>query len=326
MRWAIPLFGAATILTAQPSAEFFERRIRSVLAEKCYVCHNAKNATSKLALDSREGAGRGGMRGTLLVAGDPDSSLIIRALSYRDPQLKMPPAAPLPDAVVEDFREWVRQGAAFPAPSPASGGDKHWSFQPIRDPAPPVSTARNPIDAFLAAQRKLPTAAPAGKRDLLRRVTFDLTGLPPTPPEIAAFLRDDSPGAFSRVVERLLGSPHYGERWARHWLDVVRFAETNGHEFDFYKYEAWRYRDYTIRAFNQDVPYDRFVAEHIAGDLLPSPRLTPDGRHWDSTIGSGFLGLQEERNGATDLEEVRAEMRDSKIDVLGKAFQGLTNA
>ena len=131
MRWAIPLFGAATILTAQPSAEFFERRIRPVLAEKCYVCHNAKNATSKLALDSREGAGRGGMRGTLLVAGDPDSSLIIRALSYRDPQLKMPPAAPLPDAVVEDFREWVRQGAAFPAPSPASGGDKHWSLKEI---------------------------------------------------------------------------------------------------------------------------------------------------------------------------------------------------
>ena len=331
MRWILLIFTGASLL-AQPTAEFFERRIRPVLAEKCYTCHSARNALSNLALDSREGAARGGKRGTLLVSGDPDSSLIIRALSYRDPQLKMPPTGQLPEAVVADFREWIRQGGSYPVPS--AGGNtapKHWSFQPIRDPAPPLNVGRmappkHPIDAFLAAKRTLPTAGPASRRDLLRRATFDLTGLPPAPPEIAAFLRDDSPDAFRNVVERLLASPHYGERWGRHWLDVVRFAETNGHEFDFYKYEAWRYRDYVIRAFNQDVPYDRFVAEHIAGDLLPAPRLAPDRAHWDSPIGSGFLGLQEERNGATDLEEVRAEMRDSKIDVFGKAFLGLTIA
>ena len=331
MRWLLPLCSAAW-LWAQPPAEFFEQRIRPVLAEKCYGCHGAGNASSNLALDSRESAGRGGKRGTLLVSGDPDSSLIIRALSYRDPQLKMPPTGQLPEAVVADFREWIRHGGSYPAPAVnGNTAPKHWSFQPIRDPTPPliahrVAASKNPIDAFLAARRTRPTAGPAARRDLLRRVTFDLTGLPPAPEQIASFLRDPSSGAFRRVVERLLASPHYGERWGRHWLDVVRFAETNGHEFDFYKFEAWRYRDYVIRAFNQDVPYDRFVAEHIAGDLLPAPRLAPDGLHSDSPIGSGFLGVQEERNGATDLEEVRAEMRASKIDVFGKAFLGLTIA
>ncbi len=302
MRWLLPLVGA-TSLWSQTPGDFFEQRIRPVLAEKCYACHSAKNPSSKLALDSREGTQHGGMRGTLLVSGDPDSSLIIRALSHRDPLLKMPPSGPLPEAVIADFKEWIRQGAAYPAPASAAA-TKHWAFQPVRDLTPGAT-----IDTFLNAKRQRVTA-PASKRDLIRRVTFDLTGLPPTPEEITTFLRDDSANAFGKVVDRLLASPHYGERWARHWLDVVRFAETNGHEFDFYKYEAWRYRDYVIRAFNQDLPYDRFVTEQIAGN----------------GIGSGFFGLQEERNGATDLEEVRAEMRDSKIDVFGKAFLGLTIA
>ncbi|MBM3797903.1 MAG: DUF1549 domain-containing protein, partial [Acidobacteria bacterium] len=202
---------------------------------------------------------------------------------------------------------------------------------------PPVPAVRNytrwprltPIDSFLLArleQERLTPAGPAAKRELIRRATFDLTGLPPTPAEVAAFVHDTAPEAFEKAIDRLLDSPHYAERQAPHWLDLVRFAETNGHEFDFYKYEAWRDRDYVIRAFDQDLPYDRFLHEQIAGDLLSSQRLAPSGAHWDTPLGTGLLGLQEERNGATDLEEVRTEMRDSKIDVFGKAFLGLTIA
>jgi hypothetical protein len=185
------------------------------------------------------------------------------------------------------------------------------------------------VDAFVLAKLEaagLEPAPPADKATLLRRVTFDLTGLPPSPEEIRAFLADASPRAYEKAVERLLASERYGERWARHWLDVVRFAETSGHEFDFEKQEAWRYRDYVIRAFNQDVPYDRFVKEHLAGDLLPDPRVTPDGAQLDSPVGTGLFGFPEERNGATDLLEVRAEKMDSRIDVFGKAFLGLTIA
>src|SRR5204863_2233931 len=170
-------------------------------------------------------------------------------------------------------------------------------------------------DAFLLARLEangLTPAPPADKATLLRRVTFDLTGLPPTPGEIASFLADRSPQAYEKVVDHLLASPQYGERWARHWLDLVRFAETSGHEFDFEKPEAWRYRDYVIRAFNQDLPYDRFVTEQIAGDLLTSQRLTPDGKQLETPVATGLFGLGEERNGATDLGEVRAEKMDSR--------------
>jgi len=258
---------------------------------------------------------KGGVRGTAIVAGDADSSLLIRAITHGE-GLKMPPTAKLPENVVRDFREWVRAGAVWPAESTlTANGSKHWAFQP-------VAKVRGDIDSLLgAALRKagLTRAPEADRRTLLRRVTFDLHGLPPTPDEINAFLADTRPGAWERVVDRLLASPHYGERWGRHWLDLVRFAETKGHEFDFYNDEAWRYRDYVIRAFNEDLPYNQFVAEQIAGDLLPN------ARH-EARIATGFFGLQEERNGATDLEEVRMEMRDSKIDVFGKAFLGLTVA
>ena len=160
---------------------------------------------------------------------------------------------------------------------------------------------RSPIDAFLLARLESAGLAPAPEADKatwLRRVTFDLIGLPPAPEELAAFLADNTPQAYEKVVDRLLASPHYGERWARHWLDLVRFAETSGHEFDFEKQEAWRFRDYTIRAFNQDLPYDRFVKEQIAGDLLAAKRLTPDGKQVDTLVATGLFGLGEERNGA----------------------------
>ena len=323
---AVPVLAPVlTFLVAGPllgQFEFFETRIRPVLAAKCYSCHDAKTGTSGLQLDSKAGLERGGSRGAAMIAGNPDASLLFRALSYREAELKMPPTGKLPDTVIEDFREWIRHGAEDPrveaaAEAPQAAIDwararRHWAFQPVKAVAPPTprnaAWVRSPIDAFLLTrleQEGLRPAPPADPRTLLRRVTFDLTGLPPAPEEIDAFLRDRSPNAFEKVVDRLLASPQYGERWARHWLDLVRFAETGGHEFDFYRDEVWPYRDYVIRAFNQDLPFNRFVAEHIAGDLLPDKRLAPDGRHWDTPLASGFWGLGEERNGATDLEEVR---------------------
>jgi len=318
---------------AWPQADLFENKIRPILAARCYGCHSAAKPVSGLAVDSKSGLERGGTRGNAIHPGDPDNSLLLKAISYADPSLKMPPEGKLPDTVIADFREWIRQGAQDPriaaAPVASSTIDwdrarKHWAFQPVAK-----FSKGNSIDGFINARIKQANLQPAPLADratLLRRITYDLTGLPPTPAELRAFVNDKSSNAYADVVDRLLASPHYGERWARHWLDLVRFAETNGHEFDFYKDEAWRYRDFVIRAFNQDLPYDTFVKEHINGDALPAQRLAPDGKHWDTPIASGFFGLGEERNGATDLEEVRNEMRDSKIDVFGKAFLGLTVA
>ncbi|MFN8214963.1 MAG: DUF1549 domain-containing protein, partial [Solirubrobacterales bacterium] len=195
----------------------------------------------------------------------------------------------------------------------------------VRDGAWP----RNPIDRFLLARlegRGLAPAGPADRRTLIRRVTFDLTGLPPTPEEVRAFLDDRSPAAYERLVERLLASPAYGERWGRHWLDLVRFAETSGHEFDGDIPHAWLYRDYVIRAFNDDVPYDALVREHLAGDLLPSPRRHPAERTNESVLGTGFWFLGESKHSPVDLRGDGADRRDNMIDVFGKAFLGLTVA
>ncbi len=325
-------------------SEFFEKKIRPLLVAKCYACHGEKLASSGLRLDFKAGWERGGNRGTAIVPGDPDGSLLIKAISFRDPQLKMPPGGRLSETERADLSEWVKLGAPDPRVAPLGNATgpgeinftearKFWAFQPIRHSTPPPVTnrswAQSPIDAFLLAAleaKGLSPAPPADKPTLLRRVTFDLTGLPPTPEEIAAFLADHSPQAYETVVDRLLASPHYGERWARHWLDLVRFAETSGHEFDFEKQEAWRYRDYVIRAFNRDLPYDQFVKEQIAGDLLPVQRVSPDGKQLETPVATGLFGLGEERNGATDLGEVRAEKMDSRIDVFGKAFLGLTIA
>jgi hypothetical protein len=328
------LLALALAPLAWPQADLFETRIRPILATHCYGCHSAAKPSSGLAVDSAAALQRGGSRGNAILPGDPANSLLLKAISYTDPAIKMPPDGKLPDAVVADFREWIRlsapdpRTAAAPPLSPASidwaRAKKHWAFQPLAPP--PANTS---IDSLLNARIQkagLPLAPTASRATFLRRLTFDLTGLPPTPAELRNFLNDPSSNAYEKVVDRLLASPRYGERWARHWLDLVRFAETNGHEFDFYKDEAWRYRDYVIRAFNQDLPYNTFLREHIHGDSLAPQRLSPDGQHLESAIASGFFGLGEERNGATDLEEVRNEMRDSKIDVFGKAFLGLTVA
>ncbi len=208
---------------------------------------------------------------------------------------------------------------------------RFWSFRPIETrPAPAVRDAawpRGDIDLFLLRKLEdqgLRPAPPADRATLLRRVSFDVTGLPPTPTELAAFLADTSPQAYERVVDRLLASPHYGERWARHWLDLVRFAETDGHEFDNDKPGMWRYRDYVVRAFNEDLPYPQFVREHIAGDLLATPRRSRDGTLLESPLATAYYWLGENRNSPVDSVESIADRVDSQIDVFGKAFLGLT--
>ncbi len=316
------------------SAEFFERRIRPLLAEKCYSCHGAKLASGGLRVDSREAIRKGGNRGPAVVPGHLDLSYLARAVSYRDPVIKMPPAGRLTDDQIGDLDAWIKAGATDPRDSatPTSTSKRPWSFEPFREHTLPKTKspawAKTWIDHFVLAgleSKNLRPAPETDRRTWIRRVTFDLTGLPPSPAEIGAFLADRSNQAYERVAERLLASQHYGERWARHWLDLARYAETDGHEFDREKPNAWRYRDYVIRAFNSDIPYDRFVREQIAGDLDTQPRAGPGGL-LETPLGTGFFALYEERNAADDLTEVRYEKLDNQIDTFSKTFLGLTVA
>ena len=337
----LALTGPLLYAQSGDGVEFFEKKIRPLLVENCYACHSAKTtASGGLKLDTKESVLKGGSRGTALVPGSPDASLMLRAVRHEDDELKMPPTGRLSDSQIEDLQRWIEAGAPDPrtasARRAASGVDwdearKFWTLQPLKNPASPAvrdeGWLRTFIDHFVLAKLESKSLAPASrahKRVWLRRVTFDLTGLPPTTREIRNFIADNSSAAYRTVVERLLASPHYGEKWARHWLDLVRFGETMGHEFDPDKPDAWRYRDYVIRAFNQDLPYDEFVREHIAGDLLVRQRLVPDGEHWDSPLGTGFYWLGEERNAADDVGQVRANRIDNQIDVYGKTFLGLT--
>src|SRR6185369_11384812 len=254
--------------------EFYEKRIRPLFAEHCYACHGPDKQRAGLRLDQVADIVRGGDRGPAIVGDAPEESWLIRAVRYTDDKVRMPPKGKLSDAQIADLVAWVKMGA----PGPRSGPDvrsgipveefdlekrrRHWAYQPVRVVEPPaVKTARwptSPIDNFILSKLEsagLSPALPADKRTLLRRVTFDLIGLPPAPQEVEAFLADDSPEAFSKVLDRLLASPHYGERWGRHWLDLVRYAETLAFEFDYDLYNSWQYRDYVIRAFNADLPY-----------------------------------------------------------------------
>ncbi len=338
------LYGAEI---SQEETDFFETRIRPVLVENCYLCHGpqAEATGGGLRLDQREGLLHGGSRGPSVMPGSPGDSLLIEAMSYRDPGLQMPPSGKLSDQQIADFVRWVQMGAPDPRQpdwaeeqDPGRGIDLEqarafWSLQPIKEPPLPEvdnpKWIRSPVDRFVLARLEKENLAPAPaatKRVLLRRVTFSLTGLPPTPREVEDFLADESPQAYGKVVERLLASPHYGERWARHWLDLVRFAETSGHEYDNSKLDAWRYRDYVIRAFNSDLPYNRFLAEQIAGDLIPEKRLSPEGDYWESSIGTTHLWFGEVLNSPTDPVKSRADEVDNQLDVLGKAFLGLTLA
>ncbi len=315
--------------------DYFEKRVRPILVQHCVGCHGEKKQKGELRLDAKAGFAKGGENGPAAVAGKPDESRLVKAVRYAD-DIKMPPKGKLADADIAILAEWVKGGAPWPDDGAiAKGPDKafdlharakaHWSFQKITRPGVPKGSA-NPIDAFLLARLQkegLTFAPPADKRTLLRRVYFDLIGLPPAPAEIDQFLKDESPQAYEKVVDRLLASPHYGERWGRHWLDLVRYAETHGHEFDFEIPDAWRYRDYVIRAFNADLPFDRFLTEHIAGDLLP-PRRDPRTGVNDALIATGFWWLGEAKHSPVDSRAEFADRTDNQIDVFGKAVFGLT--
>ncbi len=340
----ILLLATPAVASAQEAAtvEFFEKKVRPILVEHCLSCHGPKKVKGGLRLDTKAGFLKGGDSGPLVRGNDPEKSLLVQVIRY-DGDIKMPQKGKLPEADIATLTAWVKGGAVWPdegsGGSPAASGEgfdvharaqAHWSFRPVRrPPVPDVGASRpdNPIDAFLLKKlqdRGLSFAPPADKRTLLRRVTFDLTGLPPTPEEIADFLKDGSPEAYERVVDRLLASPAYGERWGRHWLDLVRYAETHGHEYDFEIPDAWRYRDYVIRAFNADVPYDQFLREHIAGDLLPQPRRDPQTGVNESLTATGFWWLGEAKHSPVDSRAEQADRIDNQIDVFGKAVLGLT--
>jgi hypothetical protein len=324
--------------------EFFEKKIRPLLVDNCYKCHSSvQKKKGNLLLDSRAGMLKGGDTGPALVPGNVEASLLIKAIRSDDPDMKMPRGGKLSEQQIADLVAWIKMGAPWPDDKAGKISaqktfdlrerSKHWSLQSVKRPPLPkvkdIGWCRSPIDHFILAKLEdagLKPAPPADKRTLIRRVTFDLIGLPPTPQEIDAFLKDQSPEAFAKVVDRLLDSPHYGERWARHWLDLVRFAETQGHEFDFDLPEAYLYRDYVIRALNADVPYDQFVMEHIAGDLLPSPRRQPIDRTNESVLGTGFWFFGEAKHSPVDVRGDQADRLDNQIDVFSKTFLAMTVA
>jgi hypothetical protein len=314
--------------------EFFEKDVRPVLVKHCYKCHSAsaKKVKGGLLLDTREGVRKGGDTGAVLDA-NAEKSLLVRAVTYADPLLQMPPDGKLGDREIAALTEWVRRGA----PDPRDGkvkveerrgelkGKDWWAFKAVRDSVPPVVRderwVRNEVDRFVLAKLEaqgMKPAAEADRRTLVRRATFDLTGLPPTPEEVEAFLADSSPNAFEKVVERLLASPAYGERWGRHWLDVVRYADTAGCNSDFPIADAWRYRNYVIDSFNQDKPYDQFLREQLAGDLLPA---STEEQRYEQIIATGYIPLS--RRFSSVAEEHHLTLDDT-VDNLGKAILGLT--
>jgi len=310
--------------------DHFEKRVRPLLVEKCVSCHGPDKPKGGLRLDTKAGWQRGGDSGAVVVPGDPDKSLLIQAVRQSG-ELKMPPKEKLNDAEVAALVQWVKAGA----PDPRDGGParigavtvadakKWWSFQPVRRPNVPKSDYANPIDAFVAAklaEKKLTLSPAADKRTLLRRATYDLTGLPPTWEEVAAFEKDASPEAFARVVDRLLASPQYGERWGRHWLDLVRYADTAGDNSDHPLPHAWRYRNWVIDAFNRDRPYDEFLRDQIAGDLLAAKG--PPEKYAPRVVATGFLALA--RRFEHDSDRAMHLTHEDGIDTLGKALLGLT--
>jgi mono/diheme cytochrome c family protein len=323
---------------------FFETRIRPLLAENCFQCHGPDKQKGNLRLDSRAALLAGGDLGEAVTLDAPETSLLLKAIGYQDDSLKMPPKGKLSDQQLADLVTWVKAGAPFPAEtiavddkakSPASrSGADFWSFQrPIEQPLPVVhddNWVRTPIDRFILASLEsagLRPAVAADKRTLIRRATFDLLGLPPAPPEVEDFLADDSPQAFASVVDRLLASPHYGQRWGRHWLDVVRYADSNGLDENVAFGNAWRYRDYVVAAFNRDKPYDQFLLEQLAGDRLPASESSSAddlaARH-ERLIATGFLALGPKVLAEVDATKMEMDIIDEQVDTLGRAILGLT--
>ncbi len=343
--WAA-LFGWAPMLVAQQpdlsdetqqQLEFFESKIRPVLVAHCYECHSADSAELQggLRVDSRATIRTGGDSGPAVVPGKPGDSLLLEALRYES--YEMPPAGQLADHIIADFETWIRSGAVDPRDSdtvaPAAGvgmeqGRAFWSFQPIASPTVPdvknESWPLNEIDRFVLSRLEENQLAPvndANQISWLRRVYFDLIGLPPKPQQIDEFLNDLRPNARSRLIDQLLDSPQFGERWARHWLDVARYSDSSGGGRVLIFHDAWRYRDYVINAFNADKPFDQFVREQVAGDLLPYHDYL---QRREQLTATGFLMLGPHNYELQDKELLRMEVVDEQIDVMGRAFLGLT--
>jgi len=316
--------------------EFFDGQVRPVLAANCLPCHGA-TPMGGFRLDTRESLLKGGPLGAALVPGDADKSLLIQAVQQTHDKLKMPPGKKLSEAEIADLVAWVKNGAVWAGGALTASPDDYqitpeqkafWSFQPIKKPTVPriknAARAKTPVDNFILAQleaKGLKLAPAAGKRALIRRATYDLTGLPPTPQEVDAFLADRSPQAFAKVVDRLLASPHYGERWGRHWLDVARYADTAGDSADYPIPQAYLYRNYVIYSFNRDKPYDEFIREQIAGDLMPA-KSEPE--KWEHSVATGYLAIA--KRFSVKPENYKYLTIDDTIDNLGKTFLGMSVA
>ncbi|MCO6454560.1 MAG: DUF1553 domain-containing protein [Pirellulaceae bacterium] len=323
------------------SPEFFEARIRPMLIKHCYECHSAESQELKgnLRVDSAAGLRRGGDSGPAVVPGKPEESPLLDALRYDG--FEMPPAGRLPEAIVRDFEQWIKSGAVDPRPEAADNappkvqqtidleaGRRFWAFRPVvRHERPVVRDSDWPasdIDAFVLARLEAAGLAPApdaDRRTLIRRLYFDVVGLPPTPEEVRAFVEDESEGAIERVVDRLLGSREFGVHWGRHWLDVARYADSNGGDFNATFHDAWKYRDYVIRSVNEDKPFDQFVREQIAGDLLPAES---DVQREEQLVATGFLMIGAKMLSERDKQKLTMDVVDEQVNTVGQAFLGLT--
>ena len=326
----IGAFSALLCLCFVPSAgaqsgaaavEFFETRVRPVLAENCFACHTSTKLGG-LEMISRSALIKGGNSGPAIQPGHPERSLLLKAVKHTHERLKMPPQGKLTDEQIGNISAWIRDGAVWPDAPATQAGDafritdeerNFWSFQPVREPEPPrvrfEARATTPIDRFVLKRLEdngLEPARPADKRTLLRRAYLDLIGLPPTPRQVRAFVEDDAPDAFANVVDDLLASPRYGERWGRYWLDVARYSDDKLNSTQMEPYpQAYRYRDWVIKAFNDDMPYNLFVKAQIAGDFLEG------GKNPDLVAGLAFYGLS-------------PQFQDDRIDATGRGFLGLT--
>ena len=348
--WIVPSHAQDADLLGKP--DFFEKEVRPILAARCYPCHGpaAGEGQAGLRLDSLAGMLEGGRSGPAVVPGEPTRSLFILAINH-DTFVQMPPKTKLPLGEIQKLTRWVEMGAPWPNASPTARAQNtsatkktsasdtkkieyteeelsHWAFQPVGDPAIPgvedIPWPRSPVDHFLLAKleaKSLRPARPADKRTLIRRATIDLHGLPPTPDEVKAFLADDSQRAFAKVVDRLLDSPRYGERWGRHWLDVARYADSNGMDDNIVHADAWRYRDYVIRAFNVDKPYDQFIREQLAGDLITK---WGDQNRAEGLIATGFLMLGPKMVGEDDPVKQKLDFADEQLATTARAFLALS--
>ncbi len=348
MRCCLVILAFLTVSPAVSGAsgetEFFEKQIRPLLATHCHSCHSseAKTRFAGLSLDTKSGLLKGGDSGPVVIPGDPARSRLIQAIRGERP-VRMPPTGKLRDDEIAALTRWVDMGAPWPDESQApvrqtpSSFDieqrkrEHWAWQPIRKTAPPaVKDTEWPLeslDRFLLAKleaKGLTPAAPADRRTLIRRLSFDLTGLPPSPADVERFAKDPAPDSYQALINRFLASERFGERWARHWMDLVRYSESHGSEGDPDLPQAWRYRDYLIRAFNSDVPYDQLIREHLAGDLLPNPRINRETRLNESILGTAHLRMVEHGFQPVDPWEDRVKWMDNQIDVFSKTFQALT--